>query len=99
MHPVDSPTYDTLFTNYKKRNADFVQKLFYQALLFCCDESELGTQWFQEEEACDSISHQLDSISLILKEEFILKSNLDRHPYPIFSRCNLSLEWKCILVM
>lgn len=72
-------------TPHKKRNADFVQKSFYQALLFCCDESELGAHtWFQEEEAGDSISHQLNSISALQYEEFILKGNLDRHPYPIF---------------
>lgn len=70
---------------HKKRNADFVQKSFYQSLLHCCDEPELGTHtWFQEEEACDSISHQLDSISAISHEEFVLNGNLGRHPYPIF---------------
>lgn len=72
-------------TSYKKRNADFVQKSFYQALLYCCDESELGAHtWFQEEETCDSISHQLSSISAVCHEEFILNGNLARHPYPIF---------------
>ncbi len=72
-------------TSHKKDNADFVQKLFYQASLHCCDEAELGEHtWFQEEETCDSISHQLNSMSAIWHEEFILNGNLERHPYPIF---------------
>lgn len=80
-------------TPHKKRNADFVQKAFYQALLYCCDESELGTHtWFQEEEACDSFTHQLRSISAINHEEFILESNLSRHPYPIFQ--DAIHDWK-----
>lgn len=72
-------------TPHRKRNTDFVQKSFYQALLYCCDESELGTHtWFQEEETCDSFTHQRRSISAIYYEESILESNLARHPYPIF---------------
>lgn len=70
---------------HRERNADFVQKCFYQALLYCCDESELGSHiWFLEEEACYSFTHQLDSIFAVWHEEFILNGNLERHPYPIF---------------
>lgn len=69
----------------KQNDKAFVEKCFYQALLYCCDYTELGAHnWFQEENTCDSFTHQLRSISAIYHEEFILESNLTRHPYPIF---------------
>lgn len=70
---------------HKQNDKAFVEKCFYQAFLYCCDYTELGTHsWFQEENTCDSFIHQLRSISAIYREEFILESNLTRHPYPIF---------------
>lgn len=67
-------------------NQDKLERNCAQALLFCPLEDEISNEidWFKQETAADSLSHQLLSVFEYERQQTIVKQNLLKDPYPIW---------------